>query len=371
MNKEDLYKELENYKPEMTTSQRMSAYMSGQRVDHLPYVIMSFDRLYSINHGYKMKDLNNIDVLTKMIDKRSKRYGLDGLDEELNLRDMGHAVGSKLIFPDNDIDYIEKFILEDDLNVDMLEIPDPYTNPVLKAHLQRAKILKDRFPNHIMSTEIAGPMSTAAAIRPIEKLLRDLRKNPEEVKKLLEFCIEANLRWARAMRDEFGGMGIFISEPVVCDDILSPKHVKEFSDPYLRELTTKLYEINGIKSDLHICGHTKKQWETYTTLDIGAYSVDNCESLAECKEVIEDDLVLLGNVPPVDVMHYGSIDDVIEAVKTCIKEGADSKNGYICATGCGTPIGTPQENLDAFVYAVNKYSKDAKLGEIPEAVWED
>ena len=69
-------------------------------------------------------------------------------------------------------------------------------------------------------------------------------------------------------------------------------------------------------------------------------------------------------------MRNGSIDDVIESVKTCIKKGADCKHGYICATGCGTGPGTPKENIDAFVYAVRKYSKDAKLGEMPEAIYQ-
>lgn len=371
MNKDQLYKELKNYEPEMTMTERSKAYFNGERVDHLPYSVMSFDRLYGINKGYNMRQLADIDLQIKLIEERSKIYGNDTLDEELNLRDMGHALGTRLIFPNNDIDYVEKFVMEDELNMDLIKMVDPYTNEVLSQHLNRARILKDKFPNHTISSQIAGPLSTAAAIRPIEKLLRDIRKSPDTVKELLEFCIEANLRWAEAFANEFGGVSYFISEPVACDDILSPKQVKEFSDPYLRKLTSKLYEINGIKSDLHICGHTKKQWETYKSLDISVYSVDNCEDLKECKEVIEDDLVLMGNVPPVEVMRYGSIDDVIKSVRECIIKGADSKSGYICSTGCGTPIGTPQENIDAFTYAVWKYSADAKLGEIPKAVWEN
>lgn len=79
----------------------------------------------------------------------------------------------------------------------------------------------------------------------------------------------------------------------------------------------------------------------------------------------------MGNVPPVDVMRNGSVDDVINSVKSCIKKGADNKMGFICATGCATPANSPKENLDAFVYAVQKYGKDAKIGEIPQAVFND
>ena len=143
---------------------------------------------------------------------------------------------------------------------------------------------------------------------------------------------------------------------------------KEFSYPYLKDLTSRLRKLNGIKPDLHICGHTKRQWEDLKDFDIEFFSVDNCHDLEECKIAIENKLALLGNLPPVDVMKNGSIDDVIEAVKTCIKKAADAKSGYIAATGCGSPVGTPIENLDAFIYAINKYGKNAKIGQMQEAI---
>ena len=79
-------------------------------------------------------------------------------------------------------------------------------------------------------------------------------------------------------------------------------------------------------------------------------------------------MIVVGNIPPVEVMRYGTIDDVIASVKDCIKKAGDAKSGYIAATGCGSPVGTPIENLDAFIYAINKYGKNAKLGEMPEAI---
>lgn len=371
MNIEDIRKELENYKPKMPSSQRLKAYFAGQKVDHLPFNIMNLDIVYGINMGYSLKESTEIENLIKIIEKRSEEYKIYGISEGLNLRAMGYALGTTGIFPENDTDRVDKFILEEELNVDLLEMPDPYTNPILKEKLENARRLKEHFPDHPISTFVAGPMSTAAAIRPISKLLRDLRKNPDGVKELLEFCVNANIKWVESFNKEFGDVSVMIADPVACNDILSPKQFAEFALPHLDDLTTRIYKINSKKPDLHICGHTAKQWDYLKELNIGAFSVDNCHDLEECKKAIEDKLILIGNVPPVEVMRNGSIDDVIEAVKSCIKKGADCKNGYICATGCGTPAGTPKENLDAFVYAVNKYSKDAKLGEIPEAVWED
>ncbi|WP_297280845.1 uroporphyrinogen decarboxylase family protein [uncultured Anaerococcus sp.] len=368
MDKEELEKEMQSYKPEMTSSERTGAYLSGQRVDHVPFAIMSTNRIIANHLNYTISDMEDVDKLSDIIRYKYDKYKMVGLTEELSLRTMGHALGSKLVFPENDIDYIEEFVMEDELDMSLIEIPDPYTNEVLAPKLERARIQKERFPDMGIETEIPGPITTAAAIRPINKLLRDLRKRPDEVKKLLEFCIEANMAWARAFKDEFGPSSVMVVDPVGCDDILSPKQVKEFSLPYLKRQLTAYYELNGIKPNLHICGHTNKQWKYYNDLDIDFYSVDNCEDLEACKEEIEDNLIVVGNVPPVEVMRYGTIDDVIESVRECIAKAADAKNGYIAATGCGSPVGTPIENLDAFIYAINKYGKDAKLGEMPEAI---
>ena len=368
MNKEELKEEMKNYKPEITSSERISKYLSGERVDHIPFAIMSTNRIIANHLNYTISDMEDVDKLSDIVQYKYDKYKIVGLTEELSLRTMGHAVGSKLIFPEDDIDYIEEFVMDDKLDMNLIDLPDPFTNKILAPKLERARIQKERFPNMAIETEIPGPITTAAAIRPIEKLLRDLRKNPQGVKELLDFCFEANMRWAKAFKKEFGPTSVMVVDPVGCDDILSPKQVEEFSMPYLKKQLSAYYELNGIKANLHICGHTKKQWKYYKDLDIDFFSVDNCEDLEECKKEIEDKLIVVGNIPPVEVMRYGKVDDVIESVKTCIKKAADAKCGYIAATGCGSPVKTPIENLDAFIYAINKYGKNAKLGEMPEAI---
>ena len=44
-----------------------------------------------------------------------------------------------------------------------------------------------------ITTRVAGPISTAGSIRPIESVLKDTRKDSENLHKLLEFCIKKEL----------------------------------------------------------------------------------------------------------------------------------------------------------------------------------
>jgi len=78
-----------------------------------------------------------------------------------------------------------------------------------------------------------------------------------------------------------------------------------------------------------------------------------------------------GNVPPIEVMKDGSIDDVIEACKDCLRKCGDNPKGYILNTGCQLPIGTPKRNVEAFIYAARKYGRGAQLGKLPRGILED
>ena len=48
-----------------------------------------------------------------------------GISEGLNLRGIGYALGSSGIFPENDIDHVEKYLLEDKIDMDLLEFQIP------------------------------------------------------------------------------------------------------------------------------------------------------------------------------------------------------------------------------------------------------
>ncbi|MPM76212.1 hypothetical protein SDC9_123209 [bioreactor metagenome] len=70
-----------------------------------------------------------------------------------------------------------------------------------------------------------------------------------------------------------------------------------------------------------------------------------------------DRLPIVGNVDPVEIMMLGSVEDVYAGVKKCIEEAYDSPKGYLLSTGCGIPINSPIENIDAFMGAARKYGK--------------
>ena len=119
----------------MTSDERLKAYFNGERVDHLPFNLMSLDMAYGINLGYTLKQTDQIENLIEIIKKRCQEYKVYGISEGLNLRAMGYALGSSGIFPENDIDHVEKYLLEDKIDMNLLEMPDPYKNKFLKRKI--------------------------------------------------------------------------------------------------------------------------------------------------------------------------------------------------------------------------------------------
>lgn len=361
--------EIEKYKSGMTPKERLIKYIEGQAVDHLPYTVIRIENPMFESMGYTTSDFNNnFEIKAEMIQRGIDDYGIRGISAGLGLRTLGAACGSKLSFPIHGFDHIEEFILEDSLDVGKLDIPDPRDNEILTPILELAGKLKERFPKEDLSTGIVGPFTAAASFRPVEKLLKDTRKNEEDVKALLDFSVRAQLKWVEDFVEEYGNVSVSISDPVSSTDLLSPKQFEKLSLPYLKELVDGVIKITGKKPSIHICGHTKGIWKYIGGLNLSSFSVDNCEDIGEVKEALGDKMLIVGNVPPTTVLGLGNSEEVIESVRDCIRKAADSPCGYMVGTGCATILGTPLENMDAYVYAIMKYSKGAKKGEIPKTV---
>ena len=369
MDYNELKLKLKEIKSEMTPSERMEKYFAGEEVDHIPYRLALGNEASCEIYGYKTSEMNaDFNIYAEIIERRREDFDMNVVNIGLGLRTLGAAMGSTLAYPEHGIDRIEKHILQDYDDWGKMDKADPYNNRVLTPMLEKAAKVRERFPDMGLSTSIIGPISNAVAIRPIEKVLRDTRKNPERLKELIALAVDESLRWVEVFAKEFGAGKVSIADPVTCTDILSRSQFEEFSFPELKRLVSGVKNITGFKPSLHICGHTKGIWEDLKELEISSFSVDNCEDLEELREVLGDSMTIVGNVPPVDILRFGSIDDVIESVKECIQKGAASPKGYILAAGCGIPMGTPKENLEAYIYAVRKYGKGAKIGEMPDGM---
>ncbi len=369
MDKERLYRELAGQREEMEPGERLAAYLRGEETDCLPYGLLAPEDALAHIWGYTKGQVHrSFDVRCEMIRRKKEEYKISGLSVPMGLRGIAEAAGSVLAYPENAVDYVKEYLVMDYGALDALETSEVEKNALLCGKIEEGERLMELFPDMGISTDVAGPFSTAAAMRPIELLLRDMRRRPDEVHRLLSCAVGCSLKWVEAFCRRTGCRTVGIADPVTTTDILGRGDFLQFSKPYMKRLVDGIERITGSSPSVHICGHTKGIWPDLMEIGIDNFSLDDCEDLEEAKDVMGEKVFLSGNVSPVDVMRLGTIDMVIEAVRTAIMKGSDSPSGYMLMTGCQVPIGTPRENIDAYIYAARRYGRTARIGKRPQGI---
>lgn len=368
MDKEDLYRAWDELGPEMDARERTRRYFAGEQVDCIPYGLISAKGALAKALGYTKGQVSESYDLRCRINRVAEDV-LGSLTTEvsLGLRGIGEAAGSELEHPEDSIDYVVDFACMDYARFFDRPSFNAQSNLFLAAKLEEGRKLAADFPNTPISTGIAGPFSTATSLRPFEMLLRDTKRDPDSLHRLLDFCVDASLQWVEAFHGATGCTSVSISDPATTTDVLNRPQFLEFSKPYLERLFKGVCAIAGSKPKVHICGHSEGIWEDLADMGVGFFSIDDSESLSGACAAIGDRMVVSGNVAPVSVLMQGSIDEVIHATRQCIVDGAANPKGFVLSSGCQVPMGTPIENLIAFRYAARKYGADAVMGCTPKA----
>lgn len=213
-----------------------------------------------------------------------------------------------------------------------------------------------------MTTEIGGPLTTAISLRPLQSVLLDLILAPQQLSQLLDFAVACQLAWVNEAHSCFGITSVNIADPTATASLISPEMFREFVLPPLRCLSQGVTLLTGQRPGLHICGKTEHIWPELTRCGCASFRVDSCERLDALKQAVGKSLALAGNIPPVEVMQQGGIDDVVAAGRACIAEAADSPRGFTLAVGCQLPPGVSAANLLAMLLAARKFGREARKG---------
>lgn len=373
MDYETLKREAAKYPDTMTNMERMKAYAMGEKVDRIPFSLAGADSLVEI-YGHTIGDYRrSLDLQFDIANKVREDFCGSGMmaNTNLSLHGLGIAMGSNPVYPENSFEYINDYAIKDYSMLDDL-VFDPENNPYLQQKIKTAQEIKERMNGRcLVVTGGAGPMTSAIALRDPQLFLRDLVLDKENAHRLLDFCVKATLKWIEYNIGIFGKIPVALSDPGTSGNLIGKKMFLEFSKPHMADLLNGIKELTGSIPGIHICGKTKHIWEDLVDLGFPSFSVDNCEDLALLKETVGDKMKISGNVPPTEVMRFGTIDDVIESVKSCLLKGSDSPCGFSLAVGCQVPLGTPRENLEAYMYAARRYGRGAQKGKLCDGLYEE
>lgn len=222
-----------------------------------------------------------------------------------------------------------------------LKIPDPLGGGRMHDRVQAVALFKERAGGtKIIEGWIEGPCAEGADLRGINNLMLDFYDDPDFVHGLFDFAVEMELRFARAQADA-GCDLIGIGDAAA--SLVGPRIYEEHVWPFEKKLVDGLHAM-GIPVRLHICGKTGPLLEGMGRLGCEIVDLDYLSSLAEAREKMGPDQVLLGNIDPVRVLRDQSPEAVSRAIRECHAEAGPR---YIVSAGCEVPRGTPEENVRA------------------------
>lgn len=334
--------------------ERVLCYLKGekpQRVACFPLILNHAARVLGVPVGVYNRDgkvMGNAHVAA------FRRYGNDLILIFSTTSTLAEAMGTKMKFFDEDAPQIEEPFLKQHSDISKLRVPDFSKDGRLPVYMEATEIcVKEVGSEVVVSTVFGGPLTTAAALYPVELLTRDMIKNPAWVHELLEICTQAGIRFIDEILKR-GALPIIV-EPIGSGSLVSPRHFKEFVAPYLKRLADHVHKTGGgMPAVLHICGKTTPNWKAMLEADFDIWSLDACD-LGEAKASAGHRVALVGNVIPANLLKNTPEEIDAEAREICEKMG--DKVGFILGSGCEVPINTPPENVDALINAARKYGR--------------
>ncbi|BAP61033.1 uroporphyrinogen decarboxylase family protein [Methanococcus maripaludis] len=336
-----------DYPDKMTPAQRAAAKAKGEPADRVacnPNIGNGMARIA----GYKISQFNDDpEALADAIIKTYRRFGADGARIFTDLFLVSEAMGAKVRKPEDNTADLEEPAINDMSEFDKLKVIDPYTQGRIPVHLRAIEIVRDEIASEVgVTASVVGPFTNAFFLIGVEKMTKMLLKDPESVHKLCEISLQSCIALTDAVLEK--GVGVTISEPLSSCTVVSPKHFREFSAPYLKRLIDHIKARTG-KLVIHICGITDPIWDDLVEMGVDVLSIDNVADMEKCAETVGDKMVIAGNVDPSAIMYAGSREDVRKATIKCAKQGLKAKKGFMIMSGCSLPVEVPIENIDAMM----------------------
>jgi uroporphyrinogen-III decarboxylase len=274
---------------------------------------------------------------------------LPGFWSEYGMCTEPSAFGSKCIWEEQNLPHAEKIISSIDQIAD-LQIPNVKTDGLLPFIINRLKNTQAQILQNGHEIKFAisrGPMNIASFLMGTTEFLLETVLHPEEIHKLLEKITKFTTDWLTYQKECFPTIkGMLVLDDIVGfvgkDDFLN------FGYPYLETIYNSFEaSVNLFHNDAKglVCAPFLEK------LNINMFNFSHEHPLSEMRQLVGENVALLGNIPPRDVLAQGSIADVENCVNET-KKSIENHNGILWSCGGGMPQDVSTENIQTFVKSV-------------------
>ena len=287
------------------------------------------------------KNLTDAATQLETIRALKKKFKPDGIFMLMDLTIEAEAIGLSISFEENE----SPSVAGHDLHSvdDMKKIKDAWTGNGGRMDLG-VEVIKGMASDGdcLTGAYVIGPFTLAGEMMGVNELTMNTILDPAMVMEFLDFAVTVITDYAKRLF-EAGADMVCVLEPTAM--MISPDQFDVFS---LKPFQQILKNVDRKPLILHICGNTTHLIEKMGTSGAAALSLDWQIDMVDSIKKIPENVLLIGNLDPVQVFLQGTPDSVKASTKELMDKMKDYKN-FILSSGCDLPLDTPAENLTAFM----------------------
>lgn len=330
--------------------------INGEKVESLPigFIIDSpwLPNWFGISIlDYYSNDNLWFDANMKAIKEFPDVIFLPGFWSEYGMCTEPSAFGAKCSFPVNSFPNAEK-VINSTGEIVYLRVPSPEKDGLLPFMLNRLKLAQPKIENegHKIKFSVSrGPLNIASFLMGMTEFLISIKSEPEQAHSLLKKITEFLKKWHQIQREAFPSIdGIFILDDII--GFIGEEDFKTFGLPYLKEL----YAADVAVKFLHNDASCKVSVKYLPEMGVNLFNMGFETDLNELKKETNNKVVMLGNIPPRDVLAKGSPGDVKESTNKLI-DSLEDKSHVIFSCGGGMPPDVSSENINSFIGTVKAH----------------
>jgi uroporphyrinogen-III decarboxylase len=285
----------------------------------------------------------------KAINMFPDTWFLPGFWSEYGMCTEPSAFGARMIWLEKSLPHAEKTLhgIED---IGKMPSPNVKTDGLLPFVIDRLKTSEAEIKrnNHQIRFAISrGPLNIASFLMGTTEFMMCLAMNPEEAHQLIDKITGFICEWIAYQKECFPSIdGIFVLDDII--GFIGEDEFRQFVIPSFKKIFNS---IDAKAKFLHNDAHGLITARFLKEMDINMFNFSFEHTMGEIRELSGPETILVGNIPPRDVLAAGTAQLVKKAVIKAMGEIKDHSN-IIWSCGGGIPPDVKSENISAFIDAV-------------------
>jgi len=287
----------------------------------------------------------------KAIDTFPDLMFLPGFWSEFGMCTEPSAFGAKTVWNEFSLPHADK-IISDVSQAGTLINPNPKTDGLLPFIIQRLVNYQPAINDmgHEIKFAVArGPLNIASFLMGTTELMMGFMMDPVNSHKLLETITQFTINWVQYQKEMFPSIeGILVLDDIV--GFIGDDECKEYAVPYIKRIYNSFNsKINFFHNDAP--GLISSPYLKEMGVNLFNFSFEH--SMTEIRELAGEEVALIGNLPPRDILAAGTPEQVREETRKMVMDFGDNKR-VVWSCGGGMPQDVSTENIRAFKETIDK-----------------